>query len=75
MTSCGDDPIPTRRVRVTMPSGLASAVKARVGPRGFAAYVNAAVARQLRCDALEEELLEGKDTEVGSTSAGPQTGV
>lgn len=53
-----------------MPRSLADAVKARVGPRGLSAYVNAAVARQLRREALEEQR-EDKNTEIGSAPAEP----
>jgi hypothetical protein len=42
-------------------------VKARVGSRGFSAYVSAAVERQIQRDLLEE-LLQAKEAEIGSPS-------
>lgn len=41
---------------VTMPSATSEGVRARVGARGFSAYVSAAVARQLERDALDDVL-------------------
>ncbi|MDC2945670.1 hypothetical protein [Streptomyces heilongjiangensis] len=50
-----------------MPAGRVAAVKARVGARGFSAYVSAAVERQLQRDLLEE-LLQAKEDEIGRPS-------
>lgn len=44
------------RHSVTMPAATAEGVRARVGARGFSAYVAAAVARQLERDALDDAL-------------------
>jgi hypothetical protein len=41
---------------VSMPAETLAAVRARVGPRGFSAYVARAVDRQLRRDALDEAI-------------------
>jgi hypothetical protein len=41
---------------VTMPSAISEDVRARVGARGFSAYVAGAVARQLKRDALDDIL-------------------
>jgi hypothetical protein len=43
-----------------MPAGRIAAVKARVGTRGFSAYVSAAVERQIQRDLLEELLVESE---------------
>ncbi len=50
-----------------MPAGRIAAVKARVGARGFSAYVSAAVERQIQRDLLEE-LLQAKEREIGQPS-------
>lgn len=41
---------------ITIPAATVAGVKARVGERGFSAYVSSAVARQLERDALAEAL-------------------
>lgn len=41
-----------------MPTELSTAVRERVGPRGFSAYVSAAVLRQLERDRLDALLAE-----------------
>jgi hypothetical protein len=43
---------------VTMPSATSEGVRARVGSRGFSAYVAGAVARQLERDALHDALAQ-----------------
>lgn len=58
---------PAQKVSVSMPAGRIAAVKARVGARGFSAYVSAAVERQLQRDLLEE-LLQEKEAETGPPS-------
>lgn len=60
----GPDDGPAQKVSVSMPAGRIAAVKARVGARGFSAYVSAAVERQIQRDLLEE-LLRTKETEIG----------
>lgn len=55
---------PAQKVSVSMPVGRIAAVKARVGARGFSAYVSAAVERQIQRDLLEE-LLQAKEKEIG----------
>lgn len=45
---------------VTMPAATCEGVRARVGARGFSAYVAAAVARQLQRDALNDLLAQMK---------------
>lgn len=50
-----------------MPAGRIAAVRARVGSRGFSAYVSAAVERQIQRDLLEE-LLQAKEAEIGAPS-------
>jgi hypothetical protein len=47
-----------------MPADRIAAVKARVGSRGFSAYVSAAVERQIQRD-LINELLEANEAESG----------
>lgn len=63
----GKDDGPARKVRVSvsMPASRIAAVKARVGARGFSAYVSAAVERQIQRDLLEE-LLQEKEAGIGS---------
>ncbi len=56
-----------QKVSVSMPAGRVAAVKARVGARGFSAYVSAAVERQIQRDLLEE-LLQAKEDEIGRPS-------
>ncbi|MFF7135102.1 hypothetical protein RKD27_003503 [Streptomyces sp. SAI-126] len=63
----GKDEGPAQKVSVSMPAGRIAAVKARVGARGFSAYVSAAVERQIQRDLLEE-LLQQKEAEIGSPS-------
>lgn len=58
---------PAQKVSVSMPAGRVAAVKARVGARGFSAYVSAAVERQIQRDLLEE-LLQEKEAEIGPPS-------
>jgi hypothetical protein len=41
---------------VSMPAATSAEVRARVGSRGFSAYVTGAVARQLERDALDDAL-------------------
>ncbi|WP_306189570.1 hypothetical protein [Streptomyces sp. MK5] len=60
----GKDEGPAQKVSVSMPAGRIAAVKARVGARGFSAYVSAAVERQIQRDLLEE-LLQEKEAEIG----------
>lgn len=55
---------PAQKVSVSMPADRIAAVKARVGKRGFSAYVSAAVERQIQRDLLEE-LLQAKEAEIG----------
>ncbi|MBV1936369.1 hypothetical protein KUF83_07295 [Streptomyces sp. BV286] len=55
---------PAQKVSVSMPANRVAAVKARVGARGFSAYVSAAVERQIQRDLLEE-LLQEKEAEIG----------
>ncbi|WP_328873563.1 hypothetical protein OHT76_27695 [Streptomyces sp. NBC_00287] len=67
----GKDDGPAQKVSVSMPAGRIAAVKARVGARGFSAYVSAAVERQIQRDLLEE-LLQTKEAETGPPSADVQ---
>ena len=60
----GEGPARKVRVRVSMPADLVAAVKARVGTRGFSAYVSVAVERQIQRDLLEE-----KEAKIGSPAA------
>ena len=46
---------------VTMPAATSEGVRARVGSRGFSAYVAGAVARQLERDALDDVLARMAD--------------
>ncbi|MBT2506106.1 hypothetical protein J7I98_09390 [Streptomyces sp. ISL-98] len=63
----GPDEGPAQKVSVSMPAGRIAAVKARVGARGFSAYISAAVERQIQRDLLEE-LLQAKEAEIGPPS-------
>jgi hypothetical protein len=63
----GTDDGPAQKVSVSMPASRIAAVKARVGARGFSAYVSAAVERQIQRDLLEE-LLQAKEAEIGPPS-------
>ncbi|MGW6494038.1 hypothetical protein [Nonomuraea angiospora] len=56
---------PAAKVSVSLRAGNIQAVKARVGARGFSAYVNAAVERQIERDLLEEAL------QANEAAAGP----
>ncbi|CAL9298926.1 MULTISPECIES: CopG family transcriptional regulator [unclassified Streptomyces] len=56
-----------QKVSVSMPADRIAAVRARVGKRGFSAYVSAAVERQLQRDLLEE-LLQEKEAAIGPPS-------
>ncbi|MEO3811217.1 hypothetical protein ABGB17_19660 [Sphaerisporangium sp. B11E5] len=47
---------PAAKVSVSLRAGNIRAVKERVGTRGFSAYVDAAVERQIERDLLEEAL-------------------
>ncbi|MEU0517804.1 hypothetical protein [Streptosporangium sp. NPDC006007] len=47
---------PAAKVSVSLRSGNIQAVRERVGARGFSAYVDAAVERQIERDLLEEAL-------------------
>lgn len=67
----GKDEGPAQKVSVSMPAGRVAAVKARVGSRGFSAYVSAAVERQIQRDLLEE-LLRAKEAEIGQPPPGIQ---
>jgi hypothetical protein len=49
---------------VSLPAATSAGVRARVGTRGFSAYVSGAVARQLERDALTDLLAE-METEHG----------
>lgn len=69
----GAGPAQKVRVRVSMPAGLVAAVKARVGARGFSAYVSVAVERQIQRDLLEERVQE-KEAVSGSTVSEIQEG-
>lgn len=60
----GSDKSPAQKVSVSMPADRIAAVKARVGARGFSAYVSAAVERQIQRDLLEE-LIEASEQEHG----------
>ncbi|UUS31895.1 MULTISPECIES: hypothetical protein [Streptomyces] len=55
---------PAQKVSVSLPADRVAAVRARVGKRGFSAYVSAAVERQLQRDLLEE-LLQEKEAAIG----------
>ncbi|GAB2634177.1 hypothetical protein [Nocardia goodfellowii] len=48
---------PAAKVSVSLRAGNIRAIKDRVGARGFSAYVDAAVERQIERDLLEEALL------------------
>jgi hypothetical protein len=52
---------PAVRVSVSLRAGNVRAVRERVGARGFSAYVDAAVERQIERDLLEEALGELRD--------------
>jgi hypothetical protein len=48
---------PAAKVSVSLRTGNIRAIRERVGARGFSAYVDAAVERQIERDLLEEALL------------------
>ena len=50
--------MPVEKVSVSMEQEIVTAARERVGGRGLSAYVNEAVRRQLRRDALAELLAE-----------------
>jgi hypothetical protein len=56
---------PAAKVSVSLRAGNIRAVRERAGARGFSAYVDAAVQRQIERDLLEEAL------EVNEAEAGP----
>ncbi|MFJ4921005.1 hypothetical protein [Streptomyces sp. NPDC088725] len=58
---------PTANVSVSLHAGNIAAVRARVGKRGFSAYVDAAVQRQIEQDNLAELTAE-HEAEHGSFS-------
>ncbi|WP_440100419.1 hypothetical protein [Streptosporangium sp. H16] len=51
---------PAAKVSVSLRAGNIRAVRERVGARGFSAYVDAAVERQIERDLLEEALQENE---------------
>ncbi|MEV0195801.1 hypothetical protein [Nonomuraea sp. NPDC050691] len=51
---------PAAKVSVSLRTGNIRAVRERVGARGFSAYVDAAVERQIERDLLEEALQENE---------------
>ena len=52
---------PAAKVSVSLRTGNIRAVRERVGSRGFSAYVDAAVERQIERDLLEEALLANEE--------------
>ncbi|MFF4752179.1 hypothetical protein ACWD5R_10805 [Streptomyces sp. NPDC002514] len=66
-TSYGVGEGPTANVSVSLHSGNIAAVRARVGKRGFSAYVDAAVQRQIERDNLAE-LTNAHEEEHGALS-------
>ncbi|WP_282777694.1 hypothetical protein [Nocardia sp. CC201C] len=52
---------PAAKVSVSLRAGNIRAVRERVGSRGFSAYVDAAVERQIERDLLEEALLANEE--------------
>jgi hypothetical protein len=48
------------KVSVSLRSGNVRAIRERVGARGFSAYVDAAIERQIERDLLEEALPVGR---------------
>ncbi|MEV4457234.1 hypothetical protein [Microbispora sp. NPDC049633] len=55
---------PAAKVSVSLRAGNIRAIKERVGTRGFSAYVDAAVERQIERDLLEEAL-QANENECG----------
>lgn len=58
---------PASKISVSLRAGNVRAIRERVGARGFSAYVDAAVERQIERDLLEEALLANEE------HAGPAT--
>jgi hypothetical protein len=58
---------PAAKVSVSLRAGNIRAIKERVGARGFSAYVDAAVERQIERDLLEEAL-QANENESGPIS-------
>lgn len=56
---------PAAKVSVSLRAGNIRAIRDRVGARGFSAYVDAAVERQIERDLLEEALL-ANEAEAGT---------
>lgn len=52
---------PTANVSVSLHSGNIAAVRARVGKRGFSAYVDAAIQRQIERDSLAELIASNEE--------------
>ncbi|QIS15539.1 hypothetical protein [Nocardia arthritidis] len=52
---------PAAKVSVSLRAGNIRAIRERVGARGFSAYVDAAVERQIERDLLEEALIANED--------------
>ena len=52
---------PAAKVSVSLRTGNIRAVRERVGSRGFSAYVDAAVERQIERDLLEEALVANEE--------------
>lgn len=57
---------PASKVSVSLRAGNIRAIRERVGARGFSAYVDAAVERQIERDLLEEAL-QANEQEAGPT--------
>jgi Arc/MetJ family transcription regulator len=53
--------VPVQKVSVSLEHELVEAARERVGARGMSAYVNEALRRQLRRDALAELLVDLRD--------------
>lgn len=60
---------PAAKVSVSLRAGNIRAIRERVGARGFSAYVDAAVERQIERDLLEEAL-HVNETAIGPTPQG-----
>lgn len=59
---------PASKVSVSLRAGNVRAIRERVGTRGFSAYVDAAVERQIERDLLEEAL-RANEERAGSATA------
>lgn len=59
---------PASKVSVSLRAGNVRAIRERVGTRGFSAYVDAAVERQIERDLLEEAL-RANEEHAGSATA------